>query len=152
MRCHPRREIRPITHALDNAGHERRAVELAHLARHTNVLVYQRLVVVNHVLFGGFRVGGFLEAVGLSAEEVLPDVLLDEVEEGDDCKGTELGSWWFAVEEEIEEFEADGMALEIEPVGKEETFVSWPCTISSMSCSWNLSSWVLTFARVLECP
>lgn len=50
----------------------------------------------------------------MPAEEVLPDVLLDEVEEGDDGQGTELCAWGFAVEEEVEEFEADGMALEVE--------------------------------------
>lgn len=36
-----------------------------------------------------------------------------ELEEGDDIKGSGLCTWWLAVEQEIEEFEADGMTLDI---------------------------------------
>lgn len=39
-----------------------------------------------------------------------------ELEEGDDVKGTGLCAWRFAVEEEIEEFEADGVALDVQSV------------------------------------
>lgn len=35
----------------------------------------------------------------MAVEEVLPDVLLDEVEETDDGQGSQLGSWRFAVEQ-----------------------------------------------------
>lgn len=38
------------------------------------------------------------------------------MEEGDDVAGTELRAGRFAVQEEVEEFEADGVALEIESV------------------------------------
>jgi hypothetical protein len=51
----------------------------------------------------------------LPAEEVLPDVLLDEVEEGDDREGPLLRARGFAVEEEVEELEADGVPLGVEP-------------------------------------
>lgn len=36
-----------------------------------------------------------------------------ELEEGDDVEGAELGAGWLAVQEEVEEFEADGVALDI---------------------------------------
>lgn len=117
MRRHLGREIRPVAHPLHHAGHKGRAVELAHLARHADVLVHERLVVVDHVLVGRVRVGRLLQAVRLPVEEVLPDVLLDEVEEGDDGRGAELGAGRFAVEEEVEEFEAYGVALDVETRG-----------------------------------
>lgn len=59
----PRREPRAVAHALDDAGHERGAVQLAHLLRHADVLVDQRLVVRDHVLVWRLRVRGFLEVV-----------------------------------------------------------------------------------------
>ena len=43
-----------------------------------------------------------------------PDVNLDEVQEGDDVQWTQLRARGFAEEEEVEEFEAYGMALEVE--------------------------------------
>lgn len=45
---------------------------------------------------------------------MLPDVLFDEVEDGDDVEGAELGACWFAVEEEVEQFKADGVSLCVE--------------------------------------
>lgn len=114
MRRHARREIRPVAHTLDDAGDKCGAVELAHLAGHADVLVDEGLVVNNHVLLGRLGVGRLLEAVGLAGEEVLPDVLLDEVEEGDDGRGALLGAGGLAVEEEVEEFQADGVALKVE--------------------------------------
>jgi hypothetical protein len=47
---------------------------------------------------------------------MLPDVLLDEMQEGDDCEGPLLRADGFAVEEEVKEFEADGVALCVQPV------------------------------------
>jgi hypothetical protein len=49
----------------------------------------------------------------LSAEEVCPEVDLDEVEEGDDVQRAGLGAWWFADEEEVEEFQAYGVTLNV---------------------------------------
>lgn len=106
MSRHARREPGAVAGALDDAGHESGAVELRHLARHADVLVHQRLVVDNHVLVRSFRVGALLEAVRLAAEEVSPEGLFDEVEEGDDGQRAELRARRFAVEEEVEEFEA----------------------------------------------
>lgn len=37
-----------------------------------------------------------------------------ELEESDDVEGSGLGSWWFAVEEEIKEFKTYGMTLDIQ--------------------------------------
>lgn len=117
MRRHARREVRPVADALDDAGDKRRAVELAHLLGHADVLVHQRLVVVDHVLVGRLRVGRLLEPVGLPVEEVQPDVLLDEVQQGDDVERAQLVARDFAVEEEVEELDADGVALEVESRG-----------------------------------
>ena len=114
MRRHPRREIRAIAHALDHARHKRRAVQLAHFLGHADVLVHQRLVVVDHVLVRRLGVRALLEPVCLSVEEVQPYVLLDEVEEGDDVERAELVAGDFAVEEEVEELETDGVALDVE--------------------------------------
>lgn len=47
-----------------------------------------------------------------------PELDLDEVEEGDDVAWAELRAWGFAEEEEVEEFDADGVTLEIEAAGK----------------------------------
>lgn len=37
----------------------------------------------------------------------------DELEEGDDVEGAGLGSWGLAVQEEVEELEPYGVALDI---------------------------------------
>lgn len=104
MRRDPRGEICPVAHALHDAGDERGAVELAHLLGYADVLVHQRLVVDDHVLVGRLGVGRLFETVRLSVEEVLPYVLLDEVEERDDVQRAELCACWLAEEEEVEEF------------------------------------------------
>jgi hypothetical protein len=57
---------------------------------------------------------GFLERIGGSGEEVFPHHIDDEVEQGDDVEGTELCSRGFTPDEHVEEFEPDGMALDIE--------------------------------------
>ena len=46
---------------------------------------------------------------------MFPHDIDNEVKEGDDIEGTELCSWRFAPNEDIEKFESDGMALNIEP-------------------------------------
>lgn len=114
MRRHLGREPSAVTHTLDDSGNERGAVELRHLPRDRHVLVDQWLVVDDHILVGGVRVSRLLEAVGLAGEEVLPDVLLYEVEERDDVAGADLGARGFAIEEEVEELETDGVTLNIE--------------------------------------
>lgn len=45
---------------------------------------------------------------------MFPHDIDDEVEDGDDVEGAELCSWRFAPNEDVEEFEPDGMALDIE--------------------------------------
>ena len=102
-----------VADALDDACHVGGAVELAHLARYRHVRVDERLVVDDHVLVGRLGVGALLQAIGLPREEVLPHVLLDKVQEGDDCEGPGLRAGRLAVEEEVEELEADGVALKI---------------------------------------
>lgn len=107
-----------VAHALDDARDEGGAVELAHLARHADVGVDQRLVVHNHVLVGRVRVRALLEPVRLPPEEVRPQVDLDEVQQRDDGERAGLGARRFAGQEEVEELEADGVALEVEAGGE----------------------------------
>lgn len=106
-----------VADALDYAGHEGRAVQLAHLARDADVGIDQRFVVDDHVLVGGVCVGRLLEPVGLSGEEVLPDVDLDEMQQGDDGERPGLGARGLAEQEEVEQLEADGVALDVESMG-----------------------------------
>ena len=117
MCCDARRKACTVAHALDDAGNIRRAVELAHLARHADILVDEGLVVDNHVLLRRVRIAALFEAVGLSAKEVCPDIDLDEMEEVDDVKWADLGARGFAVEEEVDELHADGVALDVEAEG-----------------------------------
>lgn len=49
---------------------------------------------------------------------MFPQYRGDELEEGDDVERAGLRAGWFAVEEEVEKFEADGVALYIESVWK----------------------------------
>ena len=85
MRTHAHsREPRAITHALDDTRDVRRAVELAHLARQADVRVDERFVVVEHVL-GGVVLGA-LEGVGRAAEQMAPQRLGDELQEGQDAR------------------------------------------------------------------
>lgn len=44
---------------------------------------------------------------------MFPENSGDELEEGDNVEGTGLGARGFAVEEEIEEFEAYGVTLDV---------------------------------------
>ncbi|RBQ94131.1 hypothetical protein VDGD_20329 [Verticillium dahliae] len=110
-------EAGAVAGALDDAGDKGGAVELAQLARHADEAVDERLVVDNHVLVGRVGVGALLEAVGLAAKEVLPEVLLDEVQQRDDVEWPQLGARRLAVEEEVEELEAEGVALVVEAAG-----------------------------------
>jgi len=41
----------------------------------------------------------------------------NELQEGDDVEGPNLGARGLAVEEEVEELQADGMALNVKPLG-----------------------------------
>ena len=114
VRRHPRGEPSAITHALDDARRERGAVELAHLARDADVRVDERLVVDDHVLVGGVRVGALLEPVGLPPKQVRPHVDLDEVQQGDDVEGPGLRARRLAEEKQVEQLEAYRVALEVE--------------------------------------
>lgn len=105
------REPRSVTAALDNAGHKRRAVELVHLLRHADVLVHHRLVIADHVLLRGVRIRGFLETVRWPREQVSPERRRDELQQGDDVERAQLGARRLAVQEEIEQFEPDRVAL-----------------------------------------
>jgi hypothetical protein len=117
MRRHPRREAGAIAAALDDARHKGRAVQLAHLSGDADVLVHERLVVRDHVLVGRVRAGGFLQRVRGLGEEVPPEDRRDELQEGDDVQRPDLGARRLAVEEEVEELDADGVALDVEPLG-----------------------------------
>jgi hypothetical protein len=48
---------------------------------------------------------------------VAPEDGGDELQEGDDVEGADLGACGLAVEEEVEELQADGVALDVEPLG-----------------------------------
>jgi hypothetical protein len=50
---------------------------------------------------------------------VLPHLLLDEVQERDDVERPQLRAQRLAVEEEVEELEADGVALGVEAGSQE---------------------------------
>ncbi|KAI1010395.1 hypothetical protein LB503_005090 [Fusarium chuoi] len=113
MRCDFCWEISSVADTFHNTGYVGSAVQLAHFFRYTDVLVDKRFVIDDHVFFWCFRVGGFFESVCLTTEEVLPDILLYEVEEGNDAEWSGLRTRWFAEEEKIEEFEADRVALKI---------------------------------------
>lgn len=108
-------EGRAVADALDDAGDVGGTVELAHVARHADVAVDEGFVVDDHVLvrFGGVR--RFLETVRRLSEKVLPYVDLDEVQQRDDIEGPRLRPWRLAVEEEVEELQADRVTLYIEP-------------------------------------
>ena len=41
----------------------------------------------------------------------------DELQEGNDVEGADLGARRLAVEEEVEELEANGVALDVKPLG-----------------------------------
>lgn len=109
------REGRAVADALDDASDVGRTVELAHVARHADVAVDERFVVDDHVFIGFRGVRRFLETVGRLSEEVLPYVDLDEVKQRDDIERPHLRPWWLAVEEEVEELQADRVTLYIEP-------------------------------------
>lgn len=85
MRAHPRPQPHPARHPLHHPRHKRRAVQLAHLPRHADVLVHERLVVDDHVFVGVG--GGALDAVGGAGEEVPPEGVGYELEQGDDAGG-----------------------------------------------------------------
>lgn len=121
VRRHAGGEVGPIAHALDDASHERSAVQLAHLLGHADVLVDQGFVVNDHVLVRRLGVGALLQPVGLPPEQVLPDVLLDEVQQSDDGEGPQLRPRGFAVDKEVEQLQPDGVALDIQSVEKHRT-------------------------------
>lgn len=112
MRRDPSRKPSPVASPLDNPRHERSTVQLTHLLGNANILVHQRFVVYDHILV--WALVGFLERIGGSGEEVFPHDVDDEVKESDDVEGAELCSWRLAPDEDVEEFEPDGMALDIQ--------------------------------------
>lgn len=109
MRRHPSREARPIADPLNHAGDVRSAIQHAHLARDADVGVDDGLVVRDHVL--GVVGGGALERVRGPAEEVAPERRRDELQEGEDARWALSWGGWEPVEEEVEEAEAEGVAL-----------------------------------------
>lgn len=91
MRRNLRFKAAPITDPLNDARHERGAVEHAHLTRHADIRIHQGVVVGDHVFVGGIWRDGVLEGVGGALEEEAPEGSVDEVEEGDDAEGA---VWW----------------------------------------------------------
>lgn len=102
-----------VAHALHDARHVGGAVELAHLARHADVLVHQRLVVGDHVL-GRLR-GAVLDGVGRPPEQVPPQRSVQELQQREDARRPR-GGWArrIAVEEEGEEPEPQRVSLRVE--------------------------------------
>lgn len=113
MRRNSGREASTITSTLDNTCHERSAIQLVHLLGHADKLIYKRVVVANHVFVRRIWVRGFLESIGAFGEEVEPERCGDELEEGDDVQRASLSARGFAVEEQVEEFEAYWMTLNV---------------------------------------
>lgn len=89
-----------VAHALDNARHERGAIEHAHFPRHADVGVDQWVVVGDHVFIRSIRGHGVLEGVCGTLEEEAPEGAVDEMEQGDYPERTVRG------EEEVEELES----------------------------------------------
>jgi hypothetical protein len=82
-------EAGAVADALDDAGHEGGAVELAHLPRHRDGGVGERAVVDDHVLA---RVaGGLFERVGRAGEEEWVQTGGEEGKEGKDPQGPGRG-------------------------------------------------------------
>src|SRR5450432_3568483 len=113
MSRHPRRKAGAITTPLNDSRNKRRTVELVHLSRHTNILIDQRLIVRNHVFIRSFWICGFFKRVCSFGEEMPPHDSSYKLQKGYDVEGTELRAGWFAVEEEVEEFETYWVALDI---------------------------------------
>lgn len=92
MRAHPGPQPNPTRHPLHHARHKRRTVQLAHLLGHTDILIDERFVVDNHILV---RVGGgAFDAVGGAAEEVPPEDVRDELQQGQDARWAGGGVGW----------------------------------------------------------
>ena len=75
-------EAGAVADALDDAGDEGGAVELAHLLGHADVLVHDRVVVGDHVLV--LVLLGPLERVGLPPEQVPPQQRRDQLQQRQD--------------------------------------------------------------------
>lgn len=111
---YPCGEVCAVTYPFYNSSHKGGAVQLAHFAGYANVLVDKRLVVDNHVLVRLLCIRRLFQPVRLSAKEMLPYVLFDEVEEGNYVLGPQLRPNRFTVKEEIEKFDAYRVALNVE--------------------------------------
>ena len=76
--------------ALNHTGDECGAIQLAHLLWYADILVDERLVVSDHVLFG---IGGRgLDRICRPGEEMTPERVGDELEKGEDSRGSWLRS------------------------------------------------------------
>jgi hypothetical protein len=104
MRADFRRHSAAITHALDNSRHERPTIQLAHLLRHADILIDQRLIVAYHVfeLVGA----GTLERVRSAPKQMLPERGVYELQQGQYSSGPVLLAGREAVVEERQEAEA----------------------------------------------
>ncbi len=111
MRRDSRGECRARTDTLDDPGYVGRTIQLIHLLGYRHVLVHNGVVVGDHIFV--FVVLGSFEGVGLSAEEMAPDGRGDELKQRQDPGRALRGPGWFAVQQEIEEAETEGVALVI---------------------------------------
>lgn len=128
MRRHLGAQPARIADPLHDARHVGGAVQHAHFPRHAHVAVHQRLVVADHVLVR-LR-AAVLDGVRRPPEHVAPERAVEELEEGQDPGGAlGRGAGGFAVEEQREEADAEGVALGVESGvggarGREERRVS----------------------------
>lgn len=127
----PGREAGAVAAALDDAGNESGAVELAHLFGHADVLVDQRLVVRDHVLVRRLGARRLLERVGRLGEQVPPQHRRDELEQRDDVQWPRLRARRLAIQQEVKELEADGVALDVQSFPR--AMVS---LVAAMSRAW----------------
>nr|POF14097.1 hypothetical protein CFP56_03121 [Quercus suber] len=104
-----------VADALDEAGDEGGAVELAHLLGDADVGVDDGLVVDDHVLilFGV----ALLEGVGGAAEEGAPNGAVDEVQQVEQARGPldAAAGGLLAVQQQVEQLDADRVAGAVQP-------------------------------------
>lgn len=101
-----------IAHAFDNARHERCAIELAHFLGDADECVHQRLIVDDHVLVLLAR--ALLQRIRISIEERSPECAVDELEEVEDARRAGRCALRLAVEEQVEQLDADGIACSVQ--------------------------------------
>lgn len=101
-----------IAHAFDDAGDKSGAVQLADFLGDADEAVDQGLVVDDHVFILLLR--ALLERICGAVEEGTPDGAMHELKQLENTGGSSGCSGGLSIEEEVEEFGADGVASAVE--------------------------------------